>query len=167
MELTSITHASDVFKPVAKNHLSRSKNVGFTLVELLVVLVIALTAITISTVAYNKLSSQAHLKSSARHIAASLRYARSYAVAQGSESRLRIDLKNRTYNYTGNPQTFHLRNSINLDVFSAKDFSSNGFAEIRFAPDGSSSGGRVTLSVRDKSYVIYVNWLTGQVGLDG
>lgn len=157
-----------MFKPVAKNRSPISKCLGFTLVELLVVLVIALAATTISTVAYNKLSSYAHLKSSARHVAASLRYARSYAVAQGAESRLRIDLQNRTYTYTGNNRTFKFKNNVNLDVFTAQAFSrANDFAEIRFAPDGSSSGGRVTLSVRDKSYVIYVNWMTGQVAIDG
>ena len=141
---------------------------GFTLVELLVVLVIALIATSISTVAYNKLSTHAQLKSSARHIAASLRYARSYAVARSAESRLRIDLKNRTYTYTGNTKTFKFNNGVNLDVFSSQSFgNSDNFAEIRFAPDGSSSGGRLTLSARNKSYVIYVNWLTGQVGIDG
>ncbi len=157
-----------MFKPITQNHIPISKCLGFTLVELLVVLVIALTATTISTVAYNKLSSHAHLKSSARHVAASLRYARSYAVAQGAESRLRIDLQNRTYTYTGNTRTFKFKNNVNLDVFTAQAFNrANDFAEIRFAPDGSSSGGRVTLSVRDKSYVIYVNWMTGQVAIDG
>ena len=157
-----------MFKSITKSHLPYSKCLGFTLVELLVVLVIALTATTISTVAYSKLSSSAHLKSSARHVAASLRYARSYAVAQGAESRLKIDLANRTYTYTGNTKTFKFKNNINLDVFTAKAFSpTDEFAEIRFAPDGSSSGGPVTLSVRDKSYVIYVNWMTGQVAIDG
>ena len=157
-----------MFKSINQCCSKLTKCKGFTLVELLVVLVIALTATSISTVAYNKLSSQAHLKSSARHIAASLRYARSFAVTRGAESRLKIDLKNRTYSYTGNSKTFRFKNSVDLDVYAANSFNNpDEIAEIRFAPDGSSSGGRVTLSARDKSYVIYVNWLTGQVAIDG
>ncbi len=145
-----------------------TKNLGFTLVELLVVLVISLTVISISTVAYNKLSTNAYLKSSSRHIAASLRFARSYAVSRGKEARLKIDLETRSYSYTGNSKTFKFKNGIDLKVYSATTFGNpDGVAEIRFAPDGSSTGGRVTLSNRKKSYVIYVDWLTGQVGIDG
>ena len=144
------------------------RNVGFTLVELLVVMVISVTIISLTTVAYNKLSTNAYLKSSARHVAASLRYTRSYAVARGVESVLRIDLKNRSYSFTGNNQTFEFRNNVNLDVFSASSLGkSNDIAEIRFASDGSSSGGRVSLSSRDKKYVVYVDWLTGRIGVDG
>lgn len=144
-----------------------AKNLGFTLVELLVVLVISLSVISISTVAYNKLSTNAYLKSASRHVAASLRYARSYAVSRGKETRLKIDLENRTYSYTGNSKVFKFKKNIDLEVYSAKTLNQSNIAEIRFAPDGSSSGGRVKLSSRKKTYVIYVDWLTGQVGFDG
>ena len=101
-------------------------------------------------------------------MAASLRYARSYAVSRGKEAHLKIDLENRTYSYTGNSKVFKFKNNIDLEVYSAKAFNqSNNIAEIRFAPDGSSSGGRVKLSSSKKVYVIYVDWLTGQVGFDG
>lgn len=138
---------------------------GFTLVELLVVLIISITVISVSTVAYNKLSTNAYLKSTARHVAASLRYARSYAVAKGIESRLLIDLKNRSYTYSGINKQFKLKNNFDLNVFSADFAQADGIAEIRFAPDGSSSGGRVTLTGKKKQYVVYVDWLTGQVNI--
>jgi general secretion pathway protein H len=129
---------------------------------------ISLAIISLSTVAYNKLSTNAYLKSSARHVAASLRYTRSYAVARGVESILRIDLKNRSYSFPGNSKSFTFKNNIDLNVFSASSLNkSEDVAEIRFAPDGSSSGGRVTLSSRNKKYVVYVDWLTGRVGVDG
>ena len=34
---------------------------------------------------------------------------------------------------------------------------------IRFFPDGSSTGGRVTLMVGERSYAVDVDWLTGRV----
>ena len=146
-----------------------SRHQGFTLVELLIVLVISLTVIGLSTVAYNKLSTNAYLKSSARHVAASLRYARNYAIANSTQGVLRIDLKDRSYTYSGNNNLFKFKNNIDLKVYSNSKFNNlSDTAEIRFAPDGSSSGGRVTLSGRNnKAYVIYVDWLTGQVGVDG
>ena len=145
-----------------------SRHAGFSLVELLVVLVIAVTVISVTTVAYNKLSTNAYLKNSARHVAASLRYARNYAVAKGVDAQMQIDLNRRTYRYSGNNGSFAFRPGINLEVYSA-DFpnQSPGIVAIYFAPDGSSSGGRVTLSSRNKSYVVHVDWLTGRVGIDG
>ena len=145
---------------------SKITNSGFTLVELLVVLIISTTVISLSTVAYNKLSTGAYLKSTARHIAASLRYARSYAVTRGVESSVLIDLKNRSYTYSGSGKKFKFKNGVDLNVFSAVGFGHpEGVAEIRFAPDGSSSGGKVTLSGKKKRYVVHVDWLTGQVGV--
>lgn len=35
-------------------------------------------------------------------------------------------------------------------------------AAIRFYPDGSSTGGRVTLAMGERKYLIDVDWLTGQ-----
>lgn len=152
-----------------KNNSNFTQQQGFTLVELLVVLVISLTVISLSTVAYNKLSTNAYLKSSARHVAASLRYARNYAIANSAQAVLRIDLKDRSYTYSGNNKHFKFKNNIDLKVYSATKLNHDSdIAEIRFAPDGSSSGGRVTLSGRNnKAYVIYVDWLTGRVDVDG
>ena len=39
-------------------------------------------------------------------------------------------------------------------------------SEIRFAPDGSSSGGRISLFSKNKKYIVYVDWLTGRVVID-
>ena len=114
-----------------------------------------------------KLSSSAYLKNSARHVAASLRYTRNYALARGVESSFNINLAKRTYTYTGNNQAHTFKPTIDLDVFSATSQSQlDNLAVIRFAPDGSSSGGRIILSSNNKKYIVYVDWLTGRVGVD-
>jgi len=152
-----------------KNSCNFCRHKGFTLVEVIVVLVISLTVISLSTVAYNKLSTNAYLKTTARHVAASLRYARNYAIANSKPAVMRIDFNDRSYSYSGNNKSFKFKKNIDLKVYSAANFNtSNDVAEIRFAPDGSSSGGRVTLTGNNnKEYVIYVDWLTGRVGIDG
>ena len=157
---------NDVFNVSKK--LNKQRHAGFTLVELLVVIVIAVTVISVTTVAYNKLSTNAYLKNSARHVAASLRYTRNYAVAKGVEAQMQIDLDRRTYRYTGNNGSFGFRPGIDLEVFSA-DYPNQtpGIVAIRFAPDGSSSGGRVSLSSRNRTYIVHVDWLTGRVAIDG
>ncbi len=141
---------------------------GFTLVELLVVMVIAITVISVTTVAYNKLSTNAYLKSSARHVAASLRFTRNYAIAKGTDASMQIDLNRRIYTYSGNANSFQFKPNIDLEVFAA-DFTDQaaGISQIHFASDGSSSGGKITLSSRNKSYVVHVDWLTGRVSIDG
>jgi general secretion pathway protein H len=40
-----------------------------------------------------------------------------------------------------------------------------GTAAIRFFPDGSSSGGTISLSGANRDYFIGVDWLTGRVEL--
>jgi general secretion pathway protein H len=41
----------------------------------------------------------------------------------------------------------------------------DGSVGIRFYPDGTSSGGTLAFSFRDRTYEIRVNWLTGNVSL--
>lgn len=137
---------------------------GFTLIELLIVLVIAVSIITISTVAYSKLSTSSYLKNSARHIAASLRYTRNYAITKGAQTKVSIDLDTRAYTYPGATNAVKFHKNIDLKVNSA-NFSNQDvrIAEIRFAPDGSSSGGGIQLSSKNRSYEVHVDWLTGLV----
>ena len=146
----------------------RVRAAGFSLVELLVVLVISVTVVAITTVAYSKLSTNVYLKSTTRHIAASIRYARNYALVKGTEGVFQINVPQRTYSYSGSDGKFQFKSNIDFEVYSS-DFANrrSDIAEIRFAPDGSSSGGKITLSSRNKTYVVHVDWLTGKVAIDG
>jgi general secretion pathway protein H len=37
---------------------------------------------------------------------------------------------------------------------------------IRFYPDGSSTGGRITVSSGERQYLVDVDWLTGRVAIN-
>ena len=38
---------------------------------------------------------------------------------------------------------------------------------IRFYPDGSSTGGRITVASGERKYLVDVDWLTGRVSIAG
>jgi general secretion pathway protein H len=51
-------------------------------------------------------------------------------------------------------------------VTAQTELTGEGAANIRFFPDGSSTGGRVTLERGQTVWKIDINWLTGQIELE-
>ena len=43
----------------------------------------------------------------------------------------------------------------------------NGSGRIRFYPDGTSTGGRVTVGDDGRDFDVRIDWLTGRVAVDG
>ena len=152
---------------MTNNNYNNVRSTGFTLVELLIVLVISVSLIGISSAAYSKLSTGSYLKGVTRHVAATLRYARNYAITQGVEADVKIDVQNRAYSYPGANEPIYFKKSIHVEALSSGFLTqSKDVAIIRFSPDGSSTGGVVALSSRNKTYQIQVDWLTGQVHIN-
>lgn len=139
---------------------------GFTLVELLITLVIAVLITAISATMYGRLSASAALKATSQDLLVSLRFARSAAIAEQKEVIFVIDINKRVYGIVGNRRQRLLDSSLNLQLFSARFFAGNkSISQIRFAPDGSSSGGEIKISNGKKTYRVVVEWLTGKVEL--
>jgi general secretion pathway protein H len=53
-----------------------------------------------------------------------------------------------------------------VSIKTAQEDLSNGVAKLRFFPDGSATGGRITLEKNKLSQEININWLTGHVSID-
>ena len=137
---------------------------GFTLIELLVVTVIMVMAYSLAAPLVSSGVTSAELKASARQLAAGLRKARSEAVARRRETVLKVDLQARHFQLSGDQRLYRLPKDVEVKLFTAQSELSNGNAgAIRFFPDGGSTGGRITLTARDRKYDVDVNWLTGQV----
>ena len=137
---------------------------GFTIIELLVVMVIMALAYTLASPMISSGVSGAELKASARQIAAGLRKARSDAISRRQESVLTLDLATRQFQLTGDARVYRLPPSVAVKVFTAQSELVGGSAgAIRFFPDGGSTGGRITLSANARNYDVDINWLTGQV----
>ena len=147
------------------SHLSsRSSSLGFTLIEILLTLVIAAAITAISATAYSRLSSSAALKATSQDILVTLRRARISAIAKSEEVAFSVDNKKRIYYVVGSNRQRLLDSSLDLQIFSAKGLSTNkNISQIRFAPDGSSSGGEIKITNGKKVYSIVVEWLSGKV----
>jgi general secretion pathway protein H len=137
---------------------------GFTLLELLVVLVIAAGIAVIALPRFANAIAAVELKGATRQVASALRYARTQAVAKRREVALRFDVEQRTFINTDADKVHTLPGDLRLKLLTAEsEIVSEDVGAIRFFADGSSTGGRVTLSTGARAYEVDVSWLTGRV----
>jgi general secretion pathway protein H len=112
-------------------------------------------------------ASAADLKAAARSLAAGLRTAQSSAMATRRDALLTIDMEAREYIATGEQQVHSLPKSLDLKLYTAQtEVTSQSRGSIRFYPDGSSTGGRITVSSGERKYLVDVDWLTGRVAIN-
>lgn len=142
----------------------RLKAQGFTLIELVVVLLIIVLGF--SAIASNISSGNqaAQLKAIARDLGSALRYARGHALMSRQEVAVAINLASNNYKVSNRDKVYHFSDDIEVTVVVAQsEFKEDEVAFIRFYPDGSSTGGRVTLEWGGLAYQVDVNWLSGKV----
>ncbi|MBV2090211.1 MAG: GspH/FimT family pseudopilin [Candidatus Thiodiazotropha sp. (ex Ctena orbiculata)] len=145
---------------------SSRKPAGFTLLELLIVLVIAAALVALVPPAINRVLPGVKLKGASQEMASAIRFLRGWSVSQGEQGLFLLDLEEKHYTITPREKVYEIPQSAELKMVAASD---EGDGEqqggIRFFPDGSSSGGRITLSGGGRSHRIDVDWLTGRVSL--
>jgi len=137
---------------------------GFTLIELVVVLFIAGLLIAVAPPLISAAMPGVELKSTAREIAAALRFARDRAILRQTDAAVQLDLDERRYTVSGRTKVSAIpeRVEVLLDTVQT-ELTEGAGGSIRFFPDGSSTGGRVTLSRGEAVYKVDVDWLTGRV----
>ena len=110
--------------------------------------------------------SGADLRASSRDIAAGLRQARTLAVSGKRETAVTLDLEKRVFALSGNSRQFQLPEQLELKLYTAQsEIVNERQGAIRFFPDGSSTGGRVTLASGERKFLVDVDWLTGKVSI--
>jgi general secretion pathway protein H len=138
---------------------------GFTLVELLVVLVIAALALALVGTSISRSVSGAEMRNAARKVAASLRYTRTQAILTKSEKVSLVDTEKRTFR-AGSREAEELPKGLNVELNTARsELTSESAGGIRFYPDGGSTGGNVRLEANGRVYQVNVTWLTGEASL--
>lgn len=138
---------------------------GFTLIEILVVLLIAGLMYALVPPMFGAGMAGTELKKAARQVAAGLRQTRGEAIKQHKETVMTLDVDGRTFKIDAAERVYQLPKRVDLKVFTAQSEVEEKQAAIRFYPDGSSTGGRVTLAGGDKKYLVDVDWLTGRVAI--
>jgi general secretion pathway protein H len=140
---------------------------GFTLLEIIIVLAIAGIAYAILLAVPGRGASIADLKASARVLASGLRQAQSMAMATKRDALLTIDLDAREFQMPGEKESRKLPDNIDLKLYTAQsEVVSDKRGSIRFYPDGSSTGGRITVGSGERKYLVDVEWLTGRVTIN-
>lgn len=143
---------------------SAKREVGFTLIELMVVLVIGAIAYVVILGVPFRGPSTSDLKAAARTLASGLRQAQSTAMATRRDATLVLDLDSREFQVSGIEGSRSLPQELELKLFTAQtEVESERRGAIRFYPDGSSTGGRITVASGERKYLVDVDWLTGRV----
>lgn len=134
---------------------------GFSLLEVLLVLVLG--AILMGVVA-TSLTEGPVLRKAAREVAASLRHARSVAILQQKQVTWSMNIQSRQFwvNGKGGKRDFHDSVTAKINTASSEVISAHQ-GNIRFFPDGSSTGGSVELTARKQTYKVNVEWISGRI----
>jgi general secretion pathway protein H len=142
---------------------STDRSSGFTIIELIVVLIIVLLGMTVVGANFSKVSPALQLKTVGGEVISALRLARTQAVSTQQAVSVRFNLYENTYQVQGQ-QTLKLPEDLTLSlVILRKNYAGNEIASIIFYQDGSSSGAQVLLELANHKKQIEVNWLTGKI----
>jgi general secretion pathway protein H len=136
---------------------------GFSLLEIIVV--ISLIGLLMGFAAYtlNRQLPGQQLRSSAKQLAAELRFTKSQAMVTGEAKSFQINAKTREWkgpkNHSGT-----LPKSLEIIATTARrEQPENDIAAIKFFPDGAATGGRIVLQHDTAKWQVDVKWLTGEV----
>ena len=129
----------------------------------IVLLALALTAVTFS---FSKSLHAARITAASRDLVAALRYTRGQAIVKGKSQALLLDLDSNTYTAPGKAAK-QLPKGMALRLTTA-DIEQTGANSggIRFFPDGSSTGGHISVLQGQREWRINVAWLTGDIELN-
>ncbi|MCV4282413.1 prepilin-type N-terminal cleavage/methylation domain-containing protein [Pseudomonas capsici] len=133
-------------------------NRGFTLMEMLVVLVLMSIAVGLVGFGLQQGLSAASERRAVGDMVEALRATRVRAIVTGQPARTVFDLRKMTFKAPGK-RLQHWPEHLHVKMQTAADLGSS----VEFYPDGGSSGGNLTLVNGDLRWRIDIGWLTGSV----
>jgi len=138
------------------------KNKGFSLIELVIVLIIISLSISLVTPSLARFSKMIELKTAAKKVSGILRYYRSEAIQQGKVHQILFDPNLREVRILSlEPTEEKILKNIPPPEYPAD------FPAIEFYPSGGSNGGSILLDSQDqKGFRIKVHFLTGMVAIE-
>lgn len=143
--------------------LPRPARGGFTLLETLLALAVVGLVLAVAVPAL-VVPPGAGLRAAADLVATGLRQARVTAVREQRPVALLFDVEARALRVEGRRRVRRLPSEIDLALYTAQgELYDPRLGGIRFYPDGSSTGGRVTLTRQGLHTHVDVEWLTGRI----
>ena len=144
---------------------------GFTLLELVVVLVIAGLLFSLAGPSVSAMYDTMQYRDAVREVVSAAKNGRRGAFASGQPLDLLIDTDRNQFALTHQPQSFDklefqaLPETLDITVVYAAEVSPKpGLAAIRFYPAGGSSGGEITMARPGGGGVhLTVDWLLGDI----
>jgi general secretion pathway protein H len=142
-----------------------SRSAGFTLIEMIVVLAILGLTLAMVSSYRSPWSRTLSAEGAASQLAADLRLARSQAIASNRSVVVSVDLAGHQYR-VGAWAVRQIPGELRIELLTmANERESNHVADIRFNPDGSSTGGRIVLVDDRRKIDVGIDWLTGRVSI--
>ncbi|HUF57701.1 MAG TPA: GspH/FimT family protein [Thermohalobaculum sp.] len=135
---------------------------GLTLVELLVVLAVIAMVAVLAAPRFGSLAPGFALRESAEALRGDLRLTRNTAVRENRETVLVIDTDTGTWSAGARAGALPDGTAVEL-VAARQEQADAARAGIRFHPDGTSTGGTVTLAGEARTLVVSVDWFDGHV----
>lgn len=135
---------------------------GFTVVEVLVVVAILAVVAAITIPAITRPSDRFVLRETMSNITSALRLTRSAAIRSNIEQVFVVDVNERRYGSAAVRRRSYSREVSLAFTVAEPERASPSRGGIRFFPDGSSTGGELTLAINGQQAKICVHWLTGR-----
>jgi general secretion pathway protein H len=140
-----------------------SRTNGFTLLEMLAVILLIGIAVAAVSISVTQGLASARVRAASSELAGALRATRAQAIVRGQEQNFDVDTHANTYRDV-KQNDVRLPKGMRVSITSAKEDQPNDHTgRIRFFPDGSSTGGRITLQSGKRQWHVNVAWLTGEV----
>jgi general secretion pathway protein H len=140
-----------------------SRAQGFTLREMLAVILLIGIAVAAVSISVTQGLASARVRAASSELAGALRATRAQAIVRGKEQNFDVDTSANSYRNV-KQHDVQLPSGLHVSITSAKaDRPNDHTGRIRFFPDGSSTGGRITLQSGKRQWHVNVAWLTGEV----
>ncbi len=139
-----------------------SNRAGFTLTELLAVLIVLGLAVALAAPALFRKSPGQELRHSVEVFETAARMARTEARLTGRDTLLSVDLGGRTLTILPGERVFQLANGMEIRATVAEQELEADIASVRFFPEGATTGGTFLLTLGGHERALRISWLTGR-----